>query len=143
MREIYFGLGSNLGSREETIQCALTLMDERIGTQERCSSYFYSEPWGFDSPNEFCNIVVCYRTEKSLLDVLHITQQIECELGRQSKSHDGVYHDRPIDIDLLLCFEDGNSISYQSEELVLPHPHIGEREFVLVPLKEILRWETY
>lgn len=143
MKEVYFGLGSNLGDREATIQHALMLMNERVGEQERCSSYFYSEPWGFDSPNEFCNIVTCYRTEKPLLDVLHITQQIERELGRHSKSKDGVYHDRPIDIDLLLCFQDGEVINYQSDELVLPHPHIGEREFVLTPLKEILRWETY
>ena len=99
---IYFSIGTNLGNREENICEALSLLATRVGTQLACSSIYRSSPQGFVSDNEFANIVVAYETEYTPEEVLLITQQIEREMGRTSKSMNGIYHDRIIDIDLLL-----------------------------------------
>ena len=102
---IYFGIGTNLGDREANLQEALRLLNERVGEQLVCSSMYRSAPLGFESDNEFANIVVAYQTSYSPEDLLRITQEIEREMGRTQKSVNGVYHDRIIDIDLLKAFE--------------------------------------
>ena len=140
---IYLGIGTNLGNREANLQTALQLLDERIGEQLACSSVYRSAPQGFVSDNEFANIVAVYETEYSPEEVLLLTQQIEREMGRTEKSVNGVYHDRVIDIDLLLVHVGnresgvGNRIEYTSETLTLPHPRMQEREFVMIPLREV------
>jgi 2-amino-4-hydroxy-6-hydroxymethyldihydropteridine diphosphokinase len=139
---IYFGIGSNLGDRDENIRLALCLLDELVGEQLACSSIYRSEPHGFISDNEFANIVAVYDTHiYSLLELLNITQQIERELGRTQKSINGIYHDRMIDIDLLVAYQSINGeqspINCQLPDLQLPHPRIQERDFVLVPLNEV------
>ena len=73
-------------------------------------------------------------TNLSPLQCLRETQQIERLLGRKRKSKDGKYHDRPIDLDLLLY----DDVEMNTPELVLPHPHMQERDFVMIPLKEII-----
>ena len=79
------------------------------------------------------------QTDLEVMEVLRVTQQIEREMGRTLKSVDGTYHDRLIDIDLLLCYDaDGRSITLQTPELVLPHPLMYQRDFVMRPLREIL-----
>ena len=62
------------------------------------------------------------------------TQQIERDLGRTQKSTNGQYHDRPIDIDLLLY----DNLHVDEKDFTLPHPHMHERDFVMIPLREIL-----
>ena len=95
-------------------------------------------PWGFSSENSFLNAAVCVRTGLPPLEVLQVTQRLEQELGRTHKSVDGVYSDRLIDIDLLLCFDaDGTLVRIQTPQLVIPHPLMQEREFVMNPLREI------
>ena len=140
---IYLGIGTNLGDREANLQTALQLLDERVGEQLACSSVYRSAPQGFVSDNEFANIVAVYETEYSPEEVLLLTQQIEREMGRTRKSVNGVYHDRVIDIALLLVHVEnresgvGNRIEYTSETLTLPHPRMQEREFVMIPLREV------
>ncbi len=140
---IYLGIGTNLGNREANLQTALQLLDERVGEQLACSSVYRSAPQGFVSDNEFANIVAVYETEYSPEEVLLLTQQIEREMGRTEKSVNGVYHDRVIDIDLLLVHVGnresgvGNRIEYTSETLTLPHPRMQERDFVMIPLREV------
>ena len=140
---IYIGIGTNLGDRENNLHHALSRMDERVGTQIACSSVYRSKPQGFDSDNEFANIVTVYDTNYTAEQLLVITQQIECEMGRTEKSINGIYHDRIIDIDLLYAY----SLSPSSEPipyicstptLTLPHPRMTERDFVMIPLKEVL-----
>ena len=135
--ELFLGLGSNLGNREENIRQALALIDERMGSVYRVSSFVESEPVGFVSENRFINAVCCVHTMMSPLSCLRETQCIEQELGRTSKSTcaDGTmqYHDRCIDIDLL-TYDD---IIMNTPELTLPHPRMKERDFVMIPLKEI------
>lgn len=131
-------LGSNLGSREETLCEALCNIEQRIGRVTQRSSFFYSEPWGFESKNAFCNVCCRLETEKEPMVVLRETQAIEQEMGRTHKSVNGVYADRTIDIDLIRVFEEnGEEVRVCSEELTLPHPLWKERDFVRIPLAEI------
>lgn len=134
---IYFGIGTNLGNREANLREALQLLDERVGEQLACSSVYRSAPMGFVSDNEFANIVAVYETEYSLEEVLLITQQIEREMGRTEKSVNGIYHDRVIDIDLLKATHHSSLITHHSSTLTLPHPRMQERDFVMIPLREV------
>lgn len=135
---IYLGIGTNMGNRYENLKKALRLLDERLGEQLSCSSVYHSDPQGFMSENEFANIVVLYRTEHSAEEVLVLTQEIEREMGRVQKSVNGVYHDRIIDVDLLKAFgHEGDELCIDTVRLTLPHPRMEERDFVMVPLREV------
>ena len=138
---IFFGIGTNLGDREANLGEALHLLNNRVGEQLACSSIYHSAPLGFVSDNQFANIVVVYCTSHSLEEILLITQQIEREMGRTQKSINGIYHDRVIDIDLLKAYETMNgqlfAIDCQQPNLQLPHPRMQERDFVMIPLREV------
>ncbi len=138
----YLSLGSNLGNREQTLQEALQRIEQQIGTVTRCSSFFYSEPWGFESPNPFCNICCCVETPMQPMDVLNATQAIERALGRNQKSpitnHKPVYSDRPIDIDIIRVYDDTQKEIVSNDPLLtIPHPLYKQRDFVVIPLREI------
>ena len=130
----YLSLGANLGNKEQTIDQAVKLLQAQAGNVTRRSSFFYSAPWGFSSEHAFCNICLALETTLSPLDLLHTTQAIEHSLGRTQKSTDGQYHDRLIDIDILQY----EGVELHSKELTLPHPLMNERDFVLIPLQEII-----
>jgi 2-amino-4-hydroxy-6-hydroxymethyldihydropteridine diphosphokinase len=132
MHQLYLSLGSNLGDREHQLQEALRLTGENIGTVVRVSSFIETRPWGYESEHLFLNAVCKVETTLSPIECLHATQEIERSLGRTVKSHDG-YCDRPIDIDLL-SYDD---VQMNTPELTLPHPRMHERDFVMIPLKEI------
>ncbi|MGL4292589.1 MAG: 2-amino-4-hydroxy-6-hydroxymethyldihydropteridine diphosphokinase [Bacteroidales bacterium] len=129
---VYLSLGSNLGNKEENLTRAVQILKERAGKVFSRSAFYYSEPWGFESDNNFVNICIGLHTMLAAGDLLLLTQQIEKEIGRMKKSN-GSYADRLIDIDLLLF---DNEI-IQEEALTIPHPLMQDREFVLVPLNEI------
>lgn len=128
----YLGLGTNIGNKRRNMITAAALLAERVGDILALSGFYETEPWGFASENFFLNAAVKLKTSLSPLELLQITQQIEKELGRVEKSN-GVYHDRVIDIDILL-YEDE---VLQIPGLTLPHPLMHEREFVMDPLSEI------
>ena len=111
---------------------AAALLAERVGDILALSGFYEQETWGFESENYFMNAADKLKTSFSPLEVLQITQQIEKALGRTEKSN-GVYHDRIIDIDILLY---GDEV-LQIPELTLPHPLMHERKFVMDPLAEI------
>lgn len=140
---IYLGIGSNLGNRDTNLRTAIELIHERVGECLACSSVYRSAPQGFVSENEFANIVAVCETDYSPEQVLLITQTIEREMGRTQKSVNGIYHDRVIDIDLLQAYipdydsRFGIPIEYKSETLTLPHPRMTERDFVMIPLREV------
>ncbi|MCR4774633.1 MAG: 2-amino-4-hydroxy-6-hydroxymethyldihydropteridine diphosphokinase [Prevotella sp.] len=135
MHIVYLGLGTNLGDKKANIENAIDKISESVGTVCRRSSLFYSKPWGFESENDFINAVVCVETELSPLEVLRATQCVERSLGRTEKSVNNVYHDRLIDIDILLY----DDIEISTPELTIPHPLMKQRDFVMIPLKEILK----
>ena len=138
----YLSLGSNIGEREQMLREAVRLIEQQIGNILRCSSFYYSEPWGFDSKHEFCNLCCALETAKSPLEVLRLTQAIERQLGRSKKSVNGHYADRTMDIDLIRTFDDEGKeiiINFQISNfsLILPHPLWQQRDFVRIPLQEI------
>ena len=128
----YLGLGTNVGNKRRNMITAAALLAERVGDILALSGFYETEPWGFESENFFLNAAVKLKTSFSPLELLQITQQIEKELGRAEKSN-GVYHDRIIDIDILLYDDE----VLQTPELTLPHPLMLERKFVMDPLAEI------
>lgn len=132
MALVYLGLGTNIGNKRKNMVTAAALLAERAGDILSLSSFYETEPWGFESDNTFLNAALALETTYSPLELLHLTQQIEREMGRTQKSN-GAYHDRIIDIDILLY---GNE-RINNEELVVPHPLMQQRLFVMQPLAEI------
>lgn len=130
---IYLGLGTNLGNKIENLTRAIEALSLALGTCKAQSSFLETEPWGFESDNSFLNCVVAFDTELTPTELLDTTERIERELGRTVKSTGGNYHDRLIDIDILLY---GNTV-IESERLTIPHPLMHLRDFVLMPLAEI------
>ncbi|HJC99099.1 MULTISPECIES: 2-amino-4-hydroxy-6-hydroxymethyldihydropteridine diphosphokinase [Bacteroidaceae] len=133
MAIVYLGLGTNLGDKAANLHAAVHLISGKIGKVISLSSFYATAPWGFESENSFLNAAICVETSLSPLEVLHRTQEIERTLGRTHKSTGGIYHDRIIDIDLLLY----NKEIIQTPELTIPHPLMLQRDFVMNPLVEI------
>lgn len=143
--QVYLGLGSNLGDREGNIRKAIDLLHERVGEVVRQSSLIETVPWGFESEHRFLNGVILCETTLTPRQVLKATQKIERELGK-TKAHATMrqlsmlnsqlptFKDRPIDIDILL-YDDWE---VEEPDLKIPHPLMRERDFVMIPLKEIL-----
>ena len=130
----YLSLGSNLGDRHATMQQAIVLLGSQAGSVDRVSSAIETEPWGFESANKFLNMCVRITTTLSPEQLLVTTKDIEQQLGRTTKSVNGHYHDRPIDIDIL-TYDD---LHINTPSLTLPHLYMHERDFVMIPLREIL-----
>lgn len=133
----YLSFGANLGAREATINQAVHLISQQAGTLLQRSAFFYSQPWGFESEHEFCNLCICIDTPLAPLDLLHTLQSIEIHLGRHRPPQSPItnrYHDRPIDIDIILY----EGVELHTPELTIPHPLYRQRDFVLIPLRELL-----
>ena len=132
---VYFSLGSNLGDKKQNLSTAIKLMEKQIGVLLRQSAFLETEPWGFQSDNSFVNAAICMETTLEPFEVLTETQKIEREMGRNIKSVNGEYHDRIIDIDILLY----DDLHINTPQLTIPHPLMEERDFVMIPLREILK----
>ncbi len=133
MSVVYLSLGSNLGDRDNFIDCAICEIDKRIGEVTKVSNRYETEPWGFISKNKFINVAVEVKTLLPASEVSDIAHKIEEELGRTRDINSTGYEDRVIDIDILM-FDD---IVSNDNTLTLPHPKMHLREFVLIPLREI------
>ena len=131
---VYLGLGTNLGDKQKNLNDAIRMLENQVGEVEKVSSVIETEPEGFKSDNMFLNAVVKVRTALSPFELLDITQDVEKSLGRKEKSSNGIYHDRVIVIDILLY----DDINISTPRLVIPHPRMAQREFVMTPLAEIL-----
>jgi len=130
MHQAVLLIGGNLGDREKLIQQAHRLLSA-LGEITAASSLYETEAWGEASEGNFLNQALLLQTTKSPKDLLQATQAIENELGRTRELRWG---NRTMDIDIIY-FDD---LVYQDEALTLPHPMLAERNFVLVPLVEIL-----
>ncbi|MCD8134952.1 MAG: 2-amino-4-hydroxy-6-hydroxymethyldihydropteridine diphosphokinase [Parabacteroides gordonii] len=128
----YLALGTNIGNKRRNMITAAALLAERVGDVLALSGFYETEPWGFQSDNTFLNAALQLETGLPPLELLKATQEIELEMGRTQKSN-GAYHDRIIDIDILLY----DDLILQTPELTLPHPLMHERQFVMEPLAEI------
>lgn len=129
----YLGLGTNLGAKADNLLRAIAEIEKRIGSVVAQSSFLQTAPWGFDSENDFLNAAVAVETHIDPFALLDITREIERDMGREGKSVNGAYHDRIIDIDILVY---GDSF-IDTPQLKVPHPFLSQRLFVLEPLAEI------
>ena len=128
----WLGLGSNLQQPVIQLQAAINRLTAADGVEIlRTSSFYQTPPWGGEQQDDFINAVVQIETCLDSLSLLHVLQSIENLMGRERKGHR--WGPRLIDIDLLLFGEQ----QYHSAELQLPHPHMHERAFVLLPLCEL------
>lgn len=137
---VYLSLGTNLGNKEQNLLTAIAEIGRRIGPIKAQSAFLATEPWGFESENTFLNAAIRIETELSPIALLDETQQIERDMGRTQKSSANCqlstvnYQDRIIDIDILLY----DDLHINTPRLTIPHPLMQQRDFVLIPLKEIL-----
>lgn len=131
---VYLGLGTNLGNKRENIELALENIEKQIGNIVSRSAFYSSEPLGFESDNLFLNCAVEIQTPLLPHELLSETQAIEKAMGRMKKSDFSGYSDRIIDIDILFF---NSEILNDAPKLIVPHPLMQKRNFVLKPLAEI------
>ena len=130
MNEVFILLGGNLEDKSKIFEDTRKLIGERIGLITEQSSVYVTEPWGFES-EVFWNQALIVQTSLNPPEILHNTQTIEIMMGRVKKSDQ--YEARVMDIDLLFY----NDLVLNIPDLTLPHPKMGDRKFVLIPLNEI------
>ncbi len=129
MVTVYLSLGSNLGNRQANLDKALGFLSQRVRVEE-VSSVYDTEPIGNIEQPRFLNMVCQVRTNLAPTELLTLAKGIEKKLGRVSTKSNAP---RPVDIDIL--FYDDQVM--ETPELVIPHPRLTERAFVLIPLAEI------
>ena len=129
MGTVYLGIGSNLGDREVNLKGALDALSGQVEI-EKISSIYETEPVGYAEQPWFLNLVCRGETGMEPLDLLSLAKRIEAQMGRQESFRNAP---RPVDIDII--FFDDRMI--ETEGLIVPHPRVGERGFVLIPLAQI------
>ncbi len=132
MKKVFLSLGSNIGNKKNSLARSIRYINVAIGHIIDLSGIYETEPWGFESKDSFLNLVVEIITDLTPAEVLQKCHDIEEKLGR-TRSNEKGYASRVIDIDILL---------YEKEVitepgLIIPHPLLHERNFVLEPLCEI------
>jgi 2-amino-4-hydroxy-6-hydroxymethyldihydropteridine diphosphokinase len=130
--QVILSLGSNQGNRLENIEHCITLLHQEVGTIIKVSSLYESDSWGFESES-FYNCAVLMHTHKSPIKILKSILKAEKKLGRV-RSETSVYQPRIIDIDIISI---DNQI-LESALLKVPHQHLQDRLFVVMPLKELV-----
>jgi 2-amino-4-hydroxy-6-hydroxymethyldihydropteridine diphosphokinase len=133
MSKVYLLLGGNLGDRFQNISDAIIAINKRIGKVILQSAIYETKAWGLSEQPDFLNLAIVVETDLPPLSILDISQEIESELGR-TRQINQKWGSRTMDIDLL--FYDQEII--QTERLIIPHPLISLRKFVLRPLEEIV-----
>lgn len=131
MNKSYLSLGSNMGDRFEMLKQAVQLLNQHPQVKvQSISSLYETDPVGFTDQDPFLNMVVQVQTELTALELLDVCQEIEQKLHRKRLVRWGP---RTIDLDILLYNQD----NMKTERLIIPHPRMHERNFVLIPLLEI------
>ncbi|PFE00251.1 2-amino-4-hydroxy-6-hydroxymethyldihydropteridine diphosphokinase [Bacillus cereus] len=131
--DVYVSLGSNIGDRYAYLLEAIELLNKNPYIQVKdVSSVYETDPVGYTDQNRFLNLVIKISTNLLPQELLKITQKVEIDLGRKREIRWGP---RTIDLDILLY----NQENIEAENLIVPHPRMFERAFVIVPLLEINR----
>ncbi len=130
MQECILHLGSNLGNPQHNIELAEYMISKRIGLITKKSSLYKTIPWGYSEQPNFLNIAFQISTDKSPKELLLDCQTIESKMGRLKSIKWGP---RIIDIDIIFF---GDRI-IKNDDLIIPHPQLTNRNFVLVPLLDI------
>ena len=126
---VYLGLGSNMGNRQDNLDRALDFLSQRLRV-EKVSSVYDTEPVGNINQPHFLNLVCQVYTRLAPRELLTLAKGIEKKLGRTLGKPNAP---RPIDIDILFYADQ----VIETPELIIPHPRLTERAFVLIPLAEI------
>lgn len=126
------GLGTNIGDKIQNIKEAIRFLEEAKITILKLSQFYQTPPWGFQAKEDFLNSAVQVETELSPLQLLIEIKAIELKMGRPEKTSNS-YMSRVIDIDII----DFENKIYQYHDLMIPHPHMHIRNFVLYPLRDI------
>jgi len=126
---VYIALGSNLGDRSANLAKAREMLGNDIRVL-KCSSIYQTAPWGYSEQDDFYNQVLECETELSPMRLLRRLKRVERGMGRKKTFRNGP---RVIDLDILFY----HNLILETRRLVIPHPGIHERAFVLVPLAEI------
>lgn len=132
MNKVYLGIGGNLGNRIKNIEETISLISRNIAVPIKVSSIYLSEPWGFEHAKYFTNAVLVLESDLCAEEIHKKTSRIE-RLMKRVRSNKSGYQGRTMDIDILFY---GNSI-IETKDLIIPHPRMENRFFVLLPLKEI------
>ena len=133
MAEALLALGANVGNPRANLECAIALLcDGDLVRLRARSSDYQTPPWGLEQQPDFINLCLVVETALTPAALLERTQQVERALGRD-RAHEVRWGPRPIDIDILAY----DNLMIDEPALKLPHPHLFERAFVLVPLAEI------
>nr|WP_318539991.1 2-amino-4-hydroxy-6-hydroxymethyldihydropteridine diphosphokinase [Terribacillus saccharophilus] len=131
MKQAWIALGSNIAPREMYLQQAIQMLSEQEEIKlNQVSTVYETEPVGYENQDQFLNLVAEVETSLDPMELLRICQKIEQDLGRKRIIRWGP---RTVDLDILLYSTENMNV----EELILPHPRMHERAFVLVPLAEI------
>ena len=133
--EVVISLGTNLGDKLKNLKNALSNIED-FGRILNKSRIFSSDPWGYDSENEFLNMGLVIKTSLEPMQLLKKLKSIEKQMGRRPKMGQS-YQDRIIDLDILIY----SGIIIDNEELSVPHPKIKERKFSLLILKDLFENE--
>lgn len=131
MHKVFLGIGGNIGNKPENFSTVLRFISEELGEIILRSPVYETPPWGFHCDENFWNQVLMVETSLSPEEMLEKIDQIEGWFGRERKP--GEYSSREMDIDILY-YDDA---VVKTETLVIPHPLIPQRKFVLVPLADI------
>ncbi len=131
MHKVFLGIGGNLGDKKKNLQKCIELIRENLGEVDIISSVYETPPWGFSAESNFLNQVILIETNLDMLQLLQETQKIEAQFKKR-RSSEG-YSSREMDIDIL--FFDDEII--ETPELIIPHPLLHKRNFVLAPMVEI------
>ena len=132
---VVISIGTNLGDKLKNLKNALSNI-EGFGRILDKSRIFCSDPWGYDSENEFLNMGLVIKTSLEPMQLLKKLKIIEKQMGRGPKM-DQSYQDRIIDLDILIY----SGFTIDNEELSIPHPKIKERKFSLLILKDLFENE--
>lgn len=129
---VYISLGSNQGNRQENLQLAIFMIGFCLGKIQRISPVYRTVSWGFDAP-DFFNACIQVCTDKPCEQILSTLLSVEQTVGRVRSFQSEAYQSRVIDLDILLL----NNEVHNTKGLVIPHPYLHERNFVLAPLSDI------
>jgi 2-amino-4-hydroxy-6-hydroxymethyldihydropteridine diphosphokinase len=132
MNKVILQFGGNRGNVMDNFSHTIEKLEASAGKVLLKSKIYETEPWGYDDKRWFLNQIIELETQLNPFDLLELTQSIEKELGRTVKKSEWLYEGRPIDIDILFF----NQEMVHTEKLMIPHPHIRFRRFVLKPLTD-------
>jgi 2-amino-4-hydroxy-6-hydroxymethyldihydropteridine diphosphokinase len=131
MHKVFLGIGGNIGNKQLNFEKVLVLIEKELGKIIQFSSVYETPAWGFHSDDVFWNQVLIIETILEAEELLWRIHKVEAEFDR--KRGDERYASRQMDIDILFFDDD----YFETKTLIIPHPRIQERKFVLVPLVEI------